>query len=608
MKKIITLFCLHILMPLCAQEYSSANIHSHNDYSNKLPFVEAFNNEVGVIEADVFLLNNDLFLAHTANEILPNYTLKKIYLDPLLDKIKALKGYPYKNDKTLDIMIDVKSEAVSTLDVIVKQLNAYPEIVSCNAIRIVISGNRPDRTLWQKYPSFICFDGRISEIYTSQQLARVAMISEDIKNQTVWNGKGVLVQADLDKIQTLIREVHNKNKKIRFWSTQDNVNTWITLMGLKVDYIGTDKTSELSQFLSNNKKFSYNNTAFYKAYIPKNISEPFVKKHPKNIILLIGDGMGLTQIYAGYTANKGQLNMFNIPTQGFSITEASDSYITDSAAGATAMATGHKSKNRFLGVDPSGSPLESITQKLAKKKYQTAIISSGNITDATPAGFYAHQIDRSFNEAIANDFLSNPSDILIGGGVEEFTKRKDDINLGEILRKKGYTFSIQWKAIDTIQNKRFVLLDNEAVVSKKAGRGDFLEKAFEKTCNSFSKTSKPFFIMEEGAQIDYGGHQNDLEYVIREVLDFDQLVGKAMAFVDENQETLLIVTADHETGGLTLIDGNSQTGYVLGDFSTNDHTAVTVPVFAYGPGAENFKGVYQNTAIYSKIVEVLSLK
>lgn len=315
--------------------------------------------------------------------------------------------------------------------------------------------------------------------------------------------------------------------------------------------------------------------------------------------------MGLTQIYAGYTANKGQLNILNMPVQGFSITTASDSYITDSAAAATAMATGHKTNNRFIGVDENGKPLVSIIQKLVKNNFQTALISSGNITDATPAAFYAKQTDRSFNEAIALDFLTYPTDILIGGGTNEFINRKDGNNLAKQLQEQGYTFSDEFSMIDSISNTKFVLVDNGAVVSKKDGRGDFLSKAFAKTIETFSKSKKPFFMMEEGAQIDYGGHKNELDYVVWELLDFDQLVGLAMKYVDNDKETLLIVTADHETGGLSLIDGNIEKGSVHGNFSTNDHTAVMVPVFAYGPAAETFNGTYQNTAIFDKIQSLL---
>ncbi len=608
MKNILTFFLLSMLLSLHAQEYSSSNIHSHNDYANALPFYESYANQVGSVEADVYGVNNELFVAHTTSEIKPVNTLKKMYLEPLASKIKALNGTVYANNKPLVLMIDIKTDATTTLNILLKQLYLYPEITSNSNLKIVISGNVPEPSLWEQYPDFIHFDARIGKIYSSEQLARIEMISDDLKNYTVWNGKGVLTKPDLEKLQSLIKTVHSQNKKIRFWATNDNVNTWITLMNLGADYIATDKITDLTKFIGNRKKFSYQNTEFYKPYTPKN-KEGFLKNiPPKNIILLIGDGMGLTQIYAGCTANKGQLNMFNIPTQGLSITNASDSYITDSAAGATAMATGFKSNNRFLGMGPDGKPLESIVQKLAKKNYQTAIISSGNATDATPAAFYAHQIDRSYNEAIALDFVLNPCDVFIGGGLEEFTKRKDSQNLALVLKQNGYDFSSQFSDLGTIQNPRFVVLDNASVVSKKEGRGDFLERALVKTCHTFAKSSKPFFIMEEGAQIDYGGHKNDMEYVVRELLDFDKAVGLAMEFVDHNKETLLIVTADHETGGLSLIDGSVEQGYVHGNFSTDDHTAVPVPVFAYGPGAEKFKGVYQNTAIYDKIIELLFKK
>jgi len=607
MKKIITLFCLQFFLFAQAQEYSSSNIHSHNDYAGKLPFYEAYSNEAGVIEADVFLVNNELFVAHTSKEITPQNTLKSQYLDPLAVKFKSLGGKAYPSNKTLILMIDIKTEADATLKLITQQLRTYPDLISNKNLKIVISGNRPSPANWKDYPEFIYFDGRLNENYTLEQLSRVEMISEDLKEITVWNGKGVLTQTDSEKIQAIIKKVHDQHKKIRFWATQDNVNTWMTLMNLKVDFIGTDNVSELTHFINNIKSTFYQNTEFHQAYVPKNASA-FAKKKPKNVILLIGDGMGLTQIYAGYTANKGQLSLFNIPTQGFSITKSSDSYITDSAAGATAMATGHKTNNRFISVDENGKPLELITQQLAKKGYKTGIISAGNITDATPAAFYAHQPERSYSEPIAEDFLSNPSDILIGGGTKEFTSRKDGKDLSKLLAQKGYTFSGKFSSLDTIKNGKFIVLEDAAVVSMKNGRGNFLNKSLAKTTATFSKTKNPFFIMAEGAQIDYGGHSNNVEYVVREMLDFDQLIGQAMEFVDQNPETLLIVTADHETGGLSLIDGSIEKGYVHGSFSTNDHTSVPVPVFAYGPGAQNFTGVYQNIEIYSKILEVLFKK
>lgn len=604
MKKIITLFCLQIFLFAQAQEYNSTNIHSHNDYDRSLPFYGAYSNEAGVIEADVFLVNNELFVAHTSKEITEHNTLKNLYLEPLSSKIKNLEGKAYPDNKPLLLMIDVKSDADVTLKAIVNQLNTFPAIISNKNVKIVISGNRPLQSQWTNYPQFIHFDGRLNENYNAEELSRIEMISTDLKELTLWNGKGVLTQADLQKMQSAIKKVHDLHKKIRFWGTQDNVNTWMTLMNLKVDFIGTDDVAKLAEFISKIKANFYQNTVFHSAYVPKN-QKAFTKKKPKNVILLIGDGMGLAQIYAGYTANKGQLSLFNIPTQGLSITKSSDSYITDSAAGATAMATGSKTNNRFISVDENGKPLEAITQQLAKKKFKTAIISAGNITDATPAAFYAHQPERSYNEPIAYDFLNNPADILIGGGLKEFKNRKDGKDLSKTLIERGYSFSDNFGSLDIIKNNKTVVLDDSAVISVKDGRGDFLVKSFIKTTNAFAKTKNSFFIMAEGAQIDYGGHQNNLEYVVREMLDFDQLVGKAMEYVDKNPETLLIVTADHETGGLSLIDGSIEKGYVHGNFSTNDHTAIPVPVFAYGPGADNFRGVYQNTAIYNKIMELL---
>ncbi|OOV17570.1 alkaline phosphatase [Flavobacterium sp. LM4] len=607
MKKIITVFCLHFFLFAQAQQYSSANIHSHNDYAGKLPFYEAYSNEAGVIEADVFLVNDDLAVAHTSKEITAYNTLRSLYLYPLSNKLKNLEGKAYQSSKPLILMIDIKTEAEPTLKLIVQQLKLYPDLISNKNLKVVISGNRPSLANWKEYPEFIYFDGRLNENYSPEQLSRVEMISEDLKEITIWNGKGVMTQSDAEKVQAIIKKVHDQNKKIRFWGTQDNVNTWMTLMNLNVDYIATDNVPTLTQFIKNINTTFYQNNEFHQAYVPKN-GVAFSKKKPKNVILLIGDGMGLTQIYAGYTANKGQLSLFNIPTQGLSITKSSDSYITDSAAGATAMATGHKTNNRFISVDESGKPLELISQQLAKKNYKTAIISAGNITDATPAAFYAHQPERSYSEPIAHDFLSNPSDILIGGGPKEFNSRKDGKDLSKVLMEKGYTFSDKFSSLDTIKSNRFIILDDASVVSMKAGRGAFLTNSLAKATNTFLQSKNPFFIMAEGAQIDYGGHQNNVEYVVREMLDFDKLVGLAMEFVDKNPETLLIVTADHETGGLSLIDGNIEKGYVHGSFSTNDHTAVPVPVFAYGPGAQNFIGVYQNTEIYTKIMKLLFTK
>jgi alkaline phosphatase len=313
-------------------------------------------------------------------------------------------------------------------------------------------------------------------------------------------------------------------------------------------------------------------------------------------------------MYAGYTANRGALNMFNMGTVGLSITTASGNYITDSAAGATAISTGKKTNNRYIGVDSVGKQLTSIVELLEQRGFHTAIASNGDITDATPASFYAHQIDRGMSEAIARDFVSSNVDILIGGGRKAFLERSDSTNLFTELQRKGYAVSDNLSSLDTTSRLRFVIIDNAAGLRKSDGRGDFLTRAFKKSVEASMKSSNPFFVMLEGAQVDWGGHENDLPYLATELLDFDALVGEAVKFADANKETLVIVTADHETGGLSLTGGDIANGSVTGSFSTGGHTAIPVPVFAFGPGAGNFTGVYSNTEIYHKIVQLLSVQ
>ena len=587
-----------------AQEYTSSSIHAHNDYVHPIPFLTAYYQHAGSIEADIFLHNGELYVAHEEQEILPSRTLDNLYLEPLQAKIKLHDGAVYPKNKTLNFLIDLKTDGIPTLQLLVKKLKKYPTLTACKSLTITISGSVPDLARWNEFPNYIYFDGRPAITYTPEQLKRISIISDDFKQYTKWNGKGTLTAPDKKKIETEIANVHALGKKIRFWATPDIVNAWITLQKLKVDYIGTDNVTELASFIEKEPKSVFKNTATHDVHKPVIAPESV---QVKNVILLIGDGMGLTQIYSGYTANQGKLNLFTINTIGLSVTASADSYITDSAAGATAMATGQKTNNRAISVDTLGKPLEPITDILNRKKYKTAVISCGDITDATPAAFYGHVIDREFNEAIAADFISSPVDILIGGGGTHFTTRKDGSNLIPALQKKGYTFSSDLHSLDTIQSSKYIVLDNAAALSMKQGRGNFLVSSLQKALTTFSQDNSSFFIMAEGAQIDYGGHANDMEYVVKEMLDFDNAIGAAMKFVDLHPETLLIVTADHETGGLTLLDGDLKKGSVHGNFSTHDHTAVLVPVFAYGSGAKEFAGVYQNTAIFDKIIKLLGV-
>jgi len=332
-------------------------------------------------------------------------------------------------------------------------------------------------------------------------------------------------------------------------------------------------------------------------------------KHPKNIILLIGDGMGTAQVYAGYTAKKGIMNITGMPVTGFSVTYSANDYITDSGAGGTALSTGVKTKNGSIGVDSSGKPLETILEIAEKRGLSTGLVSTSSITHATPASFIAHTANRSKYSDIALDFLKTDIDVFIGGGYKDFAKRADSLNLIDSLKARGYFIARDLKDVNLKSTNRLAaLLADEHMPQMSKGRGNMLPDATEMAISILDKNDKGFFIMIEGSQIDWGGHANDAAYIVDEMVDFDNAVGKALEFAKKDGETLVIVTADHETGGFGLIGGSIASGDIQGAFLIKDHTATMVPVFAYGPGSKTFTGVQDNTDIFKKCVKLFGFK
>lgn len=341
----------------------------------------------------------------------------------------------------------------------------------------------------------------------------------------------------------------------------------------------------------------------------KNTTEPSAEenaepKKPANIILMVGDGMGLTQITAGMIENDNELHLEDFPYIGLIKTTSFDNLVTDSAAGATAFSTGNKTYNGAIGVDPDTTSVETILEYLGNQNYATGLIATSSITHATPASFYAHQSSRRMQEAIAHDMLSAPVDLFIGGGKDFFTDRKDGQNLLDSLRARKFEVYDDFEAINFNSEEKIAgLIAKKAMKSILDGRDDILPRATEKSLSYFSK-KKNFFLTIEGSQIDWAGHRNDSEGIITEMIDFDKAIGKVLDFAKKDGNTLVIVTADHETGGYS-INGRDDGGKIEGKFTTDYHTATMIPVFAYGPGAENFQGIYENTAIYDKMMELM---
>jgi alkaline phosphatase len=337
---------------------------------------------------------------------------------------------------------------------------------------------------------------------------------------------------------------------------------------------------------------------------------PFVlcAQKPQNIILIIGDGMGFAQASLMSTLTGSSSNLEQFPIIGISKTQSSSNYVTDSGAGGTAIACGVKTYNGAIGVAPDSSEVKSMLEIAADKGYSTGIVATCIINHATPAAFTAHDVDRDNYDAIANDQANSPMDLMIGGGEKYFEPLLNRMKQKgfEVKTTKDYKDSAYFKTLAITFPKIAVFVsDNDAKQANK-GRGDMLPDATEYALKFLNSKNKGFFIMIEGSQIDWAGHKNDKDYLVSELKDFDKTLGVALDFAKKNANTLVIVTADHETGGLALenVDLAKKNEHICLDWSTLEHTGCWVPVFAFGPGAEKFSGIYQNSDIFNKIIEL----
>ncbi len=341
---------------------------------------------------------------------------------------------------------------------------------------------------------------------------------------------------------------------------------------------------------------------------PKQVPEVSPQK-PKNVIFMIGDGMGLAQIQAAITAHTQSLNFERFKVNGLSKTSSASSYITDSAAGATAFSIGKKTYNGAIGVDADTVAQTTVLEYAEAAGLATGLVATSAITHATPAAFIAHQPSRKMAEAIALDFLATDIDVFIGGGKKYFNQRKDGHNLLDSLEARNYQMAYSLAAMkQVVEGKLAALLSDSGMPPFAQGRGEMLVPAALKAIELLHKNDKGFFLMVEGSQIDWGGHMNDMNYMVSELLDFDKTIGRVLDFAEKEGNTLVVVTADHETGGLTLLGKDVLTNPDAVHFSTTHHTAVMVPVFAFGPGAEAFGGTYENNTLFTKLMDALGLK
>jgi alkaline phosphatase len=259
MKKLFTaLFLLLGILISAKAQYTTLNAHSHNDYEQKTPFLLAYNANFGSIEADIWAVNGELFVAHDSLGITRERTLDALYLQPIVKLFRKNGGKAWgDHSSTFQLMIDLKTKVDPTLPLLVELLKKYPDVFNSdgnkNAISIVITGNRPVPSDFNKFPTWILFDGNVTLKYDVRQLKRVALYSENLENFSKWKGKMVMDLEEEKKLVQIIDSVHGLNKKIRFWNAPDTAFAWRTLMRLKVDYINTDHIQDLATYLENYK-------------------------------------------------------------------------------------------------------------------------------------------------------------------------------------------------------------------------------------------------------------------------------------------------------------------------------------------------------------------
>ena len=614
-------------------------IHSHNDYAQRVPFFQAYAQQVSSIEADVFLHDGQLLVGHDVEDLRADMTFEALYVEPIVTLFARNGGRAFRDsDQTLQLMVELKSETDPTLRAVAALLGRWPEVfdpeVNPAAVRVAVTGRVPAPEAFDRYPRFLGFDGAWDADYTPEQLERIALISTNFRDFSQWNGKGTIIPDEKERLEQVIDRAHEQGKPVRFWNAPEGTTVYYTFYDMGIDYINTDKPEVCAAFFADfgNKNFRIGErrtassgvtgtkrldrtTRDFRGFQNDKLqlSEGIDTYRPthrndggkgriRNVIFLIGDGMGLSQITAAAYANCG-LTLMNFNYIGLQRNNALGAFTTDSAAGGSALATGERHANRHISMTEQGEAVPSLSDWFRGKGLPVGVVTLGNAVDATPTAFYGHSVERDNADELTRCLLDTPVDLLCGSGIRQFTERGDGIDLiGEL--SKSYRFV---RSIDEINaaEGRVVCIDERMDEAAEESNLGLLAEATRAAIDKLQERGdKGFFLMVEGAKIDYAGHSRCLPGSVIEMLGFALAVAEALKFADENGQTLVVVTADHETGGLVLLDGDEQSGRIMGVYTTDDHTPAMLPVFAYGPGADRFCGTYLNTEIARRIREL----
>jgi alkaline phosphatase len=596
-KNLLILVCVLGSFGGYAQNKAAFAVHSHNDYLQPVPFWDAFSAGCASIEVDVILQDGGLMVAHEKASIQAPRTFENLYLKPIQQGVDLglIKEFNFH------LLVDIKTEAYSTLDLLVKQTQPYAPILyspeNPSGLKLIISGGRPKVSDYVKYPSWVFFDHQSKELTADLPWEKIGMVSLSFPRFSLWNGKGRIVESQRQQLQAFIDLVHSFDRPVRFWASPDGKTAWRAFYEMGIDYINTDRPAEANKYLRGLAKNVYANSNPQEVYTPGYAVDG--RDVPvKQILLLIGDGNGLAQISSGIVANGGELTLTQLRTIGLVKTQAADDFTTDSASGATAMATGQKANNRALGLNASGDSIPNLPYFLNLKGFKTGLVTNDELTGATPAAFYAHHPERDAAVEIAGYLPASALNLVIGGGGKHFKKEK--------LSQAGFTLVPDLQGLSEVKEPRVAHFASEGgMPGMEAGRGNFLSQAFLQASSYLGKGKTPFFLMVEAAKIDSGGHSNSPSTIVTELLDFDRAIAEAIRYADTHPGTLVLVTADHETGGVSIPQGDLERREVELAFHSDDHTGILVPLFAYGARSSAFAGVYDNTEIFHRLLKVI---
>ena len=332
---------------------------------------------------------------------------------------------------------------------------------------------------------------------------------------------------------------------------------------------------------------------------------------PKNVILLIADGTGPAHMTVAKHLRGDQFRIGTMPVVGLATTQCADRAVTDSAAAATALATGFKTNYETLSLDPkTGVALETVLERAEKGGKATGLVTTAYFWDATPAAFAAHAKHRH-DPGIDRQILSSGVDVVAGSGMEDFQKDKVSPELEKVAADTGFTVIATRAQLDASPldiSKGTKLL---AVFPWQARSVDAPEAPLpvlaKWAIDRLADDPQGFFLMIEHEGTDSSSHQNQTADVRKSLISFDEAVGVALDFAQKRGDTLVVVTADHETGGLRLTE-TKQLARLRLEWSTTDHTATAVHVFAYGPGAAAFAGFQDNTDVGKKLLGAVLTK